>query len=671
MRFSVCMNSWKTRGLNVLVMLLLALAFSACNEDKDEVADDSQMTLTVLDNRWHEWKEEKKKPIYKSKKISSWGNKRAYKNRPQNKGLPNKISFFSTKNSIEDTVNYTPEEKAKNYQKSFKIWSGVYRLKSQKTASDTSSLKLDENYEIPFVGKKLKIGDNEYSIFEMLELVQKEKTALLNVIASKIKWSNLSFRLDLNELRKSIDSLQTIKELFSEIDFKMGISGYIISNRSEIKSHSIDLLNLDTNDQFVEFPLYNKFFIEYTPKIKNQKVKLGNLRTETEVDASILTENTMHYENEKILFSSNVISVVLDFPGITDEKTESLPIGVKWDFLNISITGNGVVDNVGPIEKVKKVKRVDFPVKDYLEQYYDKNFYLSIEEYFGAFEKLEIPFLDNPVFSFGRDFFSLKNLIETIDNYDRFVLYATTEATELKEGVEGGKIKIKEITDSLKRHIRKNMTLRNVSMYNKSFEDLDKVYNKSGLINLMSYSKVKKNQTIKLRDQENVLVYKITLKPLELTKNIDFGLFKAENFDVDFVAYIQHCIYLLLCYMVLDNDNSYVDAADLKLSARVNEINLDDKKILFGEDSLKNNGRLNYFIRINPDAEDTTKIVKPALNLDYESLTVKDGDRIVATLNNQNHKERFSYDFKRKKWIIPSSLKPYVTLPKRNMKFDE
>ena len=224
----------------------------------------------------------------------------------------------------------------------------------------------------------------------------------------------------------------------------------------------------------------------------------------------------------------------------------------------------------------------------------------------------------------------------------------------MKEGVEGGKIKIKEITDSLKRHIRKNMTLRNVSMYNKSFEDLDDVYNKSGLINLMSYSKVKKNRTIRLRDQENVLVYKITLKPLELTKNIDFGLFKTENFDVDFVAY-----------------NSYVDAADLKLSARVNEINLGDKKILFGDGSSKNNGRLDYFIRISPDAEDSSKIVKPALNLDYESLTVKDGDRIVATLNNQNHKERFSYDFKRKKWMIPSSLKPYVTLSKRNMKFDE
>ena len=663
MRLSVCMNSWKTRGLNVLVMLLLALAFSACNEDKDIAKNHRENVVEPSVIEVHP-----KPRVHPHPKpgVRIHPSQFSWRSRPADRP---KINYLFPKGSIEDTVNYTPEEKAKNYQKSFKIWSGVYRLKSQKTASDTSSLKLDENYEIPFVGKKLKIGDNEYSIFEMLELVQKEKTALLNVIASKIKWSNLSFRLDLNELRKSIDSLQTIKELFSEIDFKMGISGYIISNRSEIKSHSIDLLNLDTNDQFVEFPLYNKFFIEYTPKIKNQKVKLGNLRTETEVDASILTENTMHYENEKILFSSNVISVVLDFPGITDEKTESLPIGVKWDFLNISITGNGVVDNVGPIEKVKKVKRVDFPVKDYLEQYYDKNFYLSIEEYFGAFEELEIPFLDNPVFSFGRDFFSLKNLIETIDNYDRFVLYATTEATELKEGVEGGKIKIKEITDSLKRHIRKNMTLRNVSMYNKSFEDLDKVYNKSGLINLMSYSKVKKNQTIKLRDQENVLVYKITLKPLELTKNIDFGLFKTENFDVDFVAYIQHRIYLLLGYMVLDN--SYVDAADLKLSARVNEINLDDKKILFGEDSLKNNGRLNYFIRINPDAEDTTKIIKPSMNLDYESLTVKDGDRIVATLNNQNHKERFSYDFKRKKWIIPSSLKPYVTLPKRNMKFDE
>ena len=663
MRLSVCMKSWKTRGLNVFVMLLLAFAFTACNEDKDIAKNHRENVVEPFVIEVHP-----KPRVHPHPKpgVRIHPSQFSWRFRPADRP---KINYLFPKGSIEDTVNYTPEEKAKNYQKSFKIWSGVYRLKSQKTASDTSSLKLDENYEIPFVGKKLKIGDNEYSTFEMVELVQKEKTALLNVIASKIKWSNLSFRLDLNELRKSIDSLQTIKELFSEIDFKMGVNGKIISNSLDRKTQSLDLLNLDTNDQFVEFPLYNKFFIEYTPKIKNQKVKLGNLRTETEVDASILTENTMHYENEKILFSSNVISVILDFPGITDEKTESLPIGVKWDFLNISITGNGVVDNVGPIEKVKKVKRVDFPVKDYLEQYYDKNFYLSIEEYFGAFEELEIPFLDNPVFSFGRDFFSLKNLIETIDNYDRFVLYATTEATELKEGVEGGKIKIKEITDSLKRHIRKNMTLRNVSMYNKSFEDLDKVYNKSGLINLMSYSKVKKNQTIKLRDQENVLVYKITLKPLELTKNIDFGLFKAENFDVDFVAYIQHCIYLLLGYMVLDD--SYVDAADLKLSARVNEINLDDKKILFGDGSSKNNGRLDYFIRISPDAEDSSKIVKPALNLDYESLTVKDGDRIVATLNNQNHKERFSYDFKRKKWIIPSSLKPYVTLPKRNMKFDE
>ncbi|WP_290761761.1 hypothetical protein [Fibrobacter sp. UBA4297] len=663
MRLMMCMDSWKTRGLNVLVMLLLALAFSACNEDKDIAKNHRENVVEPSVIEVHP-----KPRVHPHPKpgVRIHPSQFSWRFRPADRP---KINYLFPKGSIEDTVNYTPEEKAKNYQNSFKIWSGVYRLKSQKTAFDTSSLKLDENYEIPFVGKKLKIGDNEYSTFEMVELVQKEKTALLNVIASKIKWSNLSFRLDLNELRKSIDSLQTIKELFSEIDFKMGISGYIISNRSEIKSHSIDLLNLDTNDQFVEFPLYNKFFIEYTPKIKNQKVKLGNLRTETEVDASILTENTMHYENEKILFSSNVISVVLDFPGITDEKTESLPIGVKWDFLNASITKNGIEDNVGPIEKVKKVKRVDFPVKDYLEQYYDKNFYLSIEEYFGAFEELEIPFLDNPVFSFGRDFFSLKNLIETIDNYDRFVLYATTEATELKEGVEGGKIKIKEITDSLKRHIRKNMTLRNVSMYNKSFEDLDDVYNKSGLINLMSYSKVKKNRTIRLRDQENVLVYKITLKPLELTKNIDFGLFKTENFDVDFVAYIQHRIYLLLGYMVLDN--SYVDAADLKLSARVNEINLGDKKILFGDGSSKNNGRLDYFIRISPDAEDSSKIVKPALNLDYESLTVKDGDRIVATVNNQNHKERFSYDFNRDKWIIPSSLKPYVTLSKRNMKFDE
>lgn len=126
--------------------------------------------------------------------------------------------------------------------------------------------------------------------------------------------------------------------------------GKIISNSLDRKTQSLDLLNLNTNDRFVEFSISDKLFMEYTPKIKNQKVKLGNLRTESEVDASILKENTMHCENGKILFSSNVKSVILDFPGITDEKTESLPIGVKWDFLNISITEKRSVDNVGTIE---------------------------------------------------------------------------------------------------------------------------------------------------------------------------------------------------------------------------------------------------------------------------------------------------------------------------------
>ena len=92
------------------------------------------------------------------------------------------------------------------------------------------------------------------------------------------------------------------------------------------------------------------------------------------------------------------------------------------------------------------------------------------------------------------------------------------------------------------------------------------------------------------------------------------------------------------------------------------------EKILF------ENGRLNYLINMHMIYEGLKNIVMTLpsfLNLDYESLTIMDGDRIVATVNNQNHKERFSYDFNCDKWIIPSSLKPYVTLPKRNMKFDE
>ncbi len=671
MRLLVHMESWKARGLNVLIVLLLALTFVACDEDRDEVADDSQMTLTVLDNRWHEWKEEKKKPIYKSKKISSWENKRAYKNRPQNKGLPNKISFFSTKNSIEDTLNFTPEEKAKNYQNSFKIWSGVYRLKSQKTASDMSSLKLDENYEIPFVGKTLKIGDKEYSTFEMVELVQKEKTALLNVIASKIKWNGLYFRMDLNELRKGIDSLQTIKEMFSEIDLKVRRDSKSFSNGLERKSLSLNLLNLNTNDRFVEFSISDKLFMEYSPKIKNQKVKLGNLRTETEVDASILTKNTIHYDNGKISFSSDVELFILDFPGITYEKTESLPIGVKWDFLNVSITKNGIEDNVGPIEKVKKVKkvnRVNFPVVDYFEESYNKHFYQSVEDYYRTFEELEIPFLDNLFFAEGKMFYSLKNLIESVDNYSRFVQYLIDSASVLKEGVKGGKIDLKMVCDSMNRYAFRTPSLRNFAIYKKSL-DIGDDYHKNGFINLINSTAIKKGKIINLHEQGNVLVFKITFYPLKCIKNVDLGLLKVKKFDADFETFILNRFYIL--DGVLAFDYNFVDVVNLKLSSPVKEINLGDKKISFGDGSSKNNGKLNYFISIEPDAEDTTKIVKPTMNLDYESLTIMDGDRIVATLNNQNHKERFRYDFNRDKWIIPSSLKPYVTLSKRNMKFDE
>ena len=659
MRLLARMESWKTRGLNVFVMLLLALSLAACNENKNDFHQYESSNL-------------KERSIPREKKIFAdhYHYRKFYRplpSRPEKK-------YFVSKKDISDTLNYSPEQKAKNYQNSFKIWSGVYRLKSQKTAFDTSSLKLDENYEIPFVGKKLKIGDNEYSTFEMVELVQKEKTALLNVIASKIKWNGLYFRMDLNELRKGIDSLQTIKEMFSEIDLKVKRDSKSFSNGLERKSLSLNLLNLNTNDRFVEFSISDKLFMEYSPKIKNQKVKLGNLRTETEVDASILTKNTIHYDNGKISFSSDVESFILDFPGITYEKTESLPIGVKWDFLNVSITKNGIEDNVGPIEKVKKVKkvnrvnRVNFPVVDYFEESYNKHFYQSVEDYYRTFEELEIPFLDNSFFAEGKMFYSLKNLIESVDNYSRFVQYLIDSASVLKEGVKGGKIDLKMVCDSMNRYAFRTPSLRNFAIYKKSL-DIGDDYHKNGFINLINSTAIKKGKIIHLHEQGNVLVFKITFYPLKCIKNVDLGLLKVKNFDADFETFILNRFYIL--DGVLAFDYNFVDVVNLKLSSPVKEINLGDKKISFGDGSSKNNGKLNYFISIEPDAEDTTKIVKPTMNLDFESLTIQDGDRIVATLNNQNHKERFRYDFNRDKWIIPSSLKPYVTLPKRNMKFDE
>ena len=166
MRLSVRMETLKMRGLNILVMLLLALAFSACNEDKNVFKNGDGFELMVNYYPVEEPKE-KKKPPRMLEECSTQRN-------GMHSGGRHKRVIFVPRGVITDTLNYSSEQKAKNYKKSFKIWSGAYRLKPKHFVSDSSFLKLNDNFKIPYVGRNLNVGGEEYSASELVETIRNQ-----------------------------------------------------------------------------------------------------------------------------------------------------------------------------------------------------------------------------------------------------------------------------------------------------------------------------------------------------------------------------------------------------------------------------------------------------------------------------------------------------------------
>ncbi|WP_173475796.1 hypothetical protein [Fibrobacter succinogenes] len=670
MRLMMCMDSWKTRGLNVLIVLLLALTFVACNEDKNEFFDESQLMITVqFDNRVVEKKEEKKS-LYKSKK-SSWGNKRSCT------GFPKKIAYFSTKNSIGDTLNFTPEEKLKNYQKSFKIWSGAYRLKSKKSSSDRSSvnqdtsfLKLNDNFKIPYVGRNLNVGGEEYSASELVETIKVFNEKLLGVIQENMTGPWNSIKLDLTELRKTVKNLtvteksqkkMNVNDFFYEIDVK------VKKICSECYSKTFDLLNLNENLKEVKLSTYDVLLVDFYPKVKKQKVHFDNHEIESKIEVAVSTKARVYQEGYHFILSSNVMEILVDVLGVTPKNTKNMRLCVKDDYLKILITSEGITDNVvvnSFNQSTEIISIIKGDAKDSVNDYF-QNYYLKFNDGLNVLDSIKIPFLNKLFFSVNQKNLSIKSVLESIENYSRLLQFYVDSNLDVKGTGDGGILNLKGVGKMLRLYYDRNIPLRNAAMCNKSFDYLFLPYNKRNFIDLTKPIE-KKYRKMKLPENENVLVYRITPALLRYNQIVDFGLLKVQNFTVDFETYVKQAFYIAGDFVI--GEDCYLDDVDLKLSARVNEIKLGDKKILF------ENGRLNYLINMHMIYEGLKNIVMTLpsfLNLDYESLTIMDGDRIVATVNNQNHKERFSYDFNIDKWMIPSSLKPYVTLPKRNMKFDE
>ena len=662
MRLMMCMDSWKTRGLNVLVMLLLALAFSACNEDKNVFKNGDGFELMVNYYPVEEPKE-KKKPPRMLKECSTQRN-------GMHSGDRHKRVIFVPRGVITDTLNYSSEQKAKNYKKSFKIWSGAYRLKPKHFVSDSSFLKLNDNFKIPYVGRNLNVGGEEYSASELVETIKVFNEKLLGVIQENMTGTWNSIKLDLTELRKSVKNLTVTEKSQKKMnvnDFFSAINVKVRESHCAYESETFNLLNLNANLKELSLSTYDVLLVDFYPKVKKQKVHFENHEIESKIEVAISTKTRVYQEENHFILSSNVMEILVDVFGVTPKNTKNMRLCVKDDYLKILITSKGITDNVvvnSFDQSTEIVSIIKGDAKDSVNDYF-QNYYLKFDNGLNILDSIKIPFLNKLFFSVNQKNLSIKSVLESIENYSKLIQFYVDSNLDVKGTGDGGILNLRGIGKMLRLYYDRNIPLRNAAMCNKSFDYLFLPYNKTDFVDLTKPIK-KKYSKMKLPEKENVLVYRITPAFLRYNQMVDFGLLKVQNFTVDLEFYIKQAFHIAGDFVI--GEDCYLDDVDLKLSARVNEIKLGDKKILF------ENGRLNYLINMHMiygGLENTVMTLPSFLNLDYESLTIMDGDRIVATVNNQNHKERFSYDFNCDKWIIPSSLKPYITLPKYNVKFDE
>ncbi|MBQ2559783.1 MAG: hypothetical protein II565_04245 [Fibrobacter sp.] len=96
----------------------------------------------------------------------------------------------------------------------------------------------------------------------------------------------------------------------------------------------------------------------------------------------------------------------------------------------------------------------------------------------------------------------------------------------------------------------------------------------------------------------------------------------------------------------------------MNFSADVPSLDIGLFKAKFGDGTQSKNAKLTYKVSVYP-REKAGENVKASLELSCDSLTVLAGNMVMEKSKNRNKKERFSYDFENRKWILPNSLKRF------------
>ncbi len=482
--------------------------------------------------------------------------------------------------------------------------------------SDQYSLKkqinLADNYQLPYVGDSLKIGGSSCRVTEIIEKADEIRTKIL-----------LAIQNELNQNKSEIDLSKVYNEL-----------GNASSFLSSLKLNNVELLNASlTGTQTIQ----NVLILEITPKIDNCTVTLGSTNVTTDINVEIVIDIEIN-KNEKSL-QSKLKTFTFDLPGITSANTDELTYKVEKDALNISLK-NGV-----------------FQSNLKLDEFVD-DFYLSLENNLDILDSLDIPLLKDVSFTIGNGKFSVKEVIDVVNNYNRFVQYVTDESIEVDDSVPGGNINLANIKSIIKQNVSKDIPLDNVAIFDKSLERINETYDKTKFVNLLNNEGSLNN--LALNDGENVLVFKLSPGSLKLAQNLNLGLINVDGFNVGFDAYIKVVFYVFEGWVIYED--CFLDCIDLNLSVGVNKINLG----LF--DVELPDGQLSFKVGINPNADlehVENLITEKSINLEYSDVIV--AGYKLPSLGSGNTKEFLSYNFDTGEWTLPESIRKFASFSSDNL----
>ena len=549
--------------------------------------------------------------------------------------------------------------------------------------SDSTIPELNRYFEIPFVTKKLKINRSLYSAPEVLRIVDIVRSDIMHALQNNIRvhkdtlqmdWVHVKQILSLDDFSKYYMNGSLWENFFSSIN--VNLVKCKNSKRDSIletfnilplngRSHMIKIV--DDNWQNV---VGDSLSLEFKIKADSQLVDLGAIKKNSEITAIISFDLEISKKDDSISVVTNFKSFDIEYPRITAEITNGWPLHVKDECLKVSITKDGVQDNLKIDESL-----------DYVAS-------MTVNGDAGFLEEVEVPFLDMKSFSVGGANYSLREIVDTIKNYVKIIDNAAYDAY-----VEPDILELSKMKAPLDSVIYKTIPLGNVAVLNHSLYNEKEKYSEKDFLNLYGNSTSQTNGSIRLHKDRNVLVYKISPKSIKILKTTDFGVFKVDNFDVELNLYYNHVIemsdepfgseYFCVVFGSLTLDRIEINLTaknrtyhdydifhphgfvDYKVYSMDFDVGMFKAKLNI--DFKNRNELLHYNVSIDPKSLESIKNVRSVLYLEPDSLTLKTGNLIVKTLNKDELKDGIRYDANRDEWILPNSLKRFASFTSEDL----